>query len=195
MRDFSSYHFKEIQYEERIITVIHRHWFNILQQFLALGVLLVVLVAGFFISPSLEMFSENKDYYPLFLFAENTLFIFVVLYAAFIWIDYYFDVWVITDKRIVNIEQKGLFARQVSELKMERIQDVTTEVKGIIPTMLNYGDVYIQTAATTERFIFRMVPSPYAIKDLIMHLQEKVKNTETDELGEMIGREIHKNGN
>jgi len=192
MEDFSGYSFKEIKYQEDINKVIHRHWFDILQQFFVLGIFIIVLTGGFFISPVVASFFDNQDSQRLFLFVENTLLIFSVIYAAFIWIDYYFDVWVITNRRIVNIEQKGLFVRHVSELTIERVQDVTVEVKGFIPTMLNFGDVYVQTAAEKERFVFRMVPNPYGIKDLIMNLQKEVEREETNEMGEVIRKQVHK---
>lgn len=191
MKDFSKYHFKEIKNEETIILVVHRHWFDIFQQFIIPFAMAVILLGGFFILPNINSNLSDGTYDTLISFIKVTFAIFIWIYAFFIWIDYYFDVWVVTDKRIVNIEQKGLFARNVSELKLERIQDVTTEVHGFIPTMFNYGDVYIQTAAEKERFEFQKVPNPYAVKDTIMNLQKKVEVEESNELGEMIRKEIH----
>lgn len=101
-------------------------------------------------------------------FIETTALLFVWFYGFLIWIDYYLDVWIITDERIVNIEQKGLFLREASDLEFSKIQDVTVDVVGLIPTVLNYGDVFIQTAGEKERFKFRQVPDPYALKSLIM---------------------------
>ena len=115
------------------------------------------------------------------------------IFFFLLWIDYYFDVWIITNKRVVNVEQKGLFNREVSELELERIQDITTDVKGVIPTFLNYGDVYVQTAGKTERFDFADVPDPYGIKDIIMNLQKAKHLEENNELGEVIREEIHHN--
>jgi uncharacterized membrane protein YdbT with pleckstrin-like domain len=176
---------------EKIIKLIHRHWFNILEHFLLAFVVIIVLGGLFFSFPYL--FPEqlqDPDIYAFFLFIESTFAIFIWLYLFFIWIDYYFDIWIITDKRIVNIEQKGLFMRDVSELQYEKIQDVTTEVDGIIPTLLNYGDVSIQTAGKEEHFLFRQVPDPYGIKNQIMNLQKEKEKEETDELGEMIKEKV-----
>jgi uncharacterized membrane protein YdbT with pleckstrin-like domain len=192
MDKFKKYHFKEIRNDEDILKVIHRHWFDILQQFFIIILMIFVLVGGFLIVPNVYPdLSRSPDMYHFFLFLENTFALFLWIYVFFIWIDYYFDVWVITSKRIVNIEQKGLFMRHLSELKMERIQDVTVEVNGVIPTVLNYGDVFVQTAGETERFAFRKVPTPYAVKDLIMSLQKEQIAEETNELGEMIREKIH----
>jgi len=79
----------------------------------------------------------------------------------------------------------------VSELELEKIQDVTTDVRGVIPTFLNYGNLLIQTAGERERFIFRNVPDPYEIKDTIMKLQNELENREENEFGEMLREKIH----
>lgn len=178
---------------ETIIKVIHRHWFNIFQQFVIVAGMVGILILAFTQLPAVfPQEFKDKDVYAFALFLENTFALFIWLYLFFIWIDYYFDIWIITDKRIVNIEQKGLFIRAVSELKFEKIQDVTTEVKGIIPTILNYGDVYVQTAAEKERFIFRQIPDPYKIKNMIMNLQKEVEVEEEEHFGEVIKESIKK---
>jgi len=70
----------------------------------------------------------------------------------------------------VNIEQKGLFVRSMSEIFLFRIQDTTSEVKGFFPSMFNYGDVFVQSAGEQERFLFHKVPDPYGIKDRLMDM-------------------------
>ncbi len=165
-----SYHFRGQHEDEEVIRIIHRHWFNLLSHFLAV-ITFAFLIAGSFLTLPV-IFPETLDpnNYRAFSFMQNTLLLFVWIYAFLIWVDYYFDVWVVTTERIVNIEQKGLFVRHMSELNLAQVQDVTTEVKGILPTILNYGDVYIQTAAETERFVFRQVGDPYSIKDMVIKL-------------------------
>ncbi|MDX9913774.1 MAG: PH domain-containing protein, partial [Candidatus Moranbacteria bacterium] len=78
---------------------------------------------------------------------------------------------IITNERIVNIEQKALFIRTTSELKFDKIQDISINIVGLIPTVLNFGDVHVQTAGNTERFLFHKVPDPQKIKSLIMNMQ------------------------
>ena len=91
----------------------------------------------------------------------------------------------------MNIDQKGLFSRVVSELELEKIQDVTTDVRGMIPTFLNFGDLFVQTAAEQVRFRFHNVPDPYAVKDLIMNLQNKSEAREENKFSEMLRKKIH----
>ena len=192
MEIFNKARFKEISEKEEIIKIIHRHWFDIFSQFLIIFVAVVFLIAAFLLLPSLLPAFQERNSRNLVLFIESIMAVFVWFYGFFIWIDYYFDIWIITDQRIINIEQKGLFIRSMSEVKYTRIQDVTAEEKGVIPTMLDYGDVFIQTAGEKERFVFRHVPNPYELKDMIMGMQKEQIKEETNELGEMIREEIHK---
>lgn len=116
---------------------------------------------------------------PIFFFLENSFLLFLWVTLFLIWIDVSFDVWIITEERIVNIEQKGLFTRRVSELRFHTIQDVTSEVNGVLPSILNYGDVLVQTAGENPRFIFRNIPNPIEVKDRIMQLAEHVFHNES----------------
>lgn len=88
------------------------------------------------------------------------------------WLDYYLDIWLVTNQRIVSVEQAGLFARTISEQKLYRIQDVSANVQGIIPTLFDYGNVTIQTAGKNEFFIFKEVPRPHQVARNIAKLAE-----------------------
>ncbi len=195
MHNFRDYHFSGQKNNEEVLLVVRRHWFDILKQFIAIFAMSALLVGSFIvfplIFPSISMRGGGQSR-TLFVFAENIFAMLIWITFFLIWIDYYFDVWIITNLRVVNVEQKGLFSRNVSELELERIQDVTTEVYGMIPTFLNYGDVFVQTAGERERFQFRQVPDPYYIKDMIMKLQDKQEKAEANELGEIIKKKINR---
>ncbi|MFZ2187254.1 MAG: PH domain-containing protein [Candidatus Moraniibacteriota bacterium] len=169
---FHRYHFSGQREGEEVVRVIHRHWFNIFAHFLLILLFSLLLVGSLVTLPALFPDMLRAVDARFFIFMENTFFIFLWLFSFLIWIDYYFDVWIITSQRIVNIEQKGLFNRHISELNFSNIQDVTTTVEGIIPTVLNFGEVLVQTAGEKERFVFHMVPDPYKIKDAIMKISE-----------------------
>jgi hypothetical protein len=188
---FTHYHFDGQKEKEEILKVLHRHWFNLLCQFVIIFFMLGLFLASFWL-PSFLVDSLSISLDANFVsFIQNLFFIFTWLLFFVIWIDYYFDVWIVTNERIVNIEQKGLFTRVVSELELEKIQDVTTDVRGVIPTFLNYGDLLVQTAAEMERFRFRKIPDPYAAKDLIMKLQNDLESKEENQFGEMLREKIH----
>jgi hypothetical protein len=98
------------------------------------------------------------------------LFILGLLLYGFV--DYYLDVYIITDERIVDIKQTGFFRREISELHLREVQDVSARVKGFFPTFFHYGDIFIQTAGERENFIFYSVPHPYRVSKKIADLHE-----------------------
>jgi len=183
---FSRYHFQGQRENEEVLRIIHRHWFNIFLQYVGIGCTTLLLIVIFSVLP--QSASLSSDILPpaFLAFLLNTFLLFIWLYAFLVWVDYYFDVWIITSQRIVNIEQKGLFNREVSELQFSRIQDVTSVVDGFIPTILNFGDVYVQTAAEEERFVFRQIPDPYTIKDMVMRLSRSSTPEEARKINEKI---------
>jgi uncharacterized membrane protein YdbT with pleckstrin-like domain len=107
------------------------------------------------------------------------LFAWLILYQQFL--DYYLDLWIVTTKRILSIEQNGLFSRKVSELRLYRIQDVTATVSGVLHTLFDFGDVEIQTAGEKVHFTFEQVPHPNQIAKAILEYSETDRREHIDE--------------
>lgn len=158
---------------ERIILLLRRHPF-VFAVILAYFVLLVLLPIGVRLLLSNELLAAlaGTVWEPLGLLALTAYYLFLWLFLMFAWIDYYLDLWIVTDERIVNIEQSGLFDRVISEQRLIRVQDVTSEVKGLFPTFLNYGNVHVQTAGSRERFVFEQVPEPDLVKKVVLQAHE-----------------------
>lgn len=84
------------------------------------------------------------------------------------WTDYYLDVWVITNKRIFDIDQKGFFNREISACRIEQLQDVSITVDGIMATFFKYGTVHIHTAGESHDFVIRDAADPMGVKNIIL---------------------------
>ncbi len=153
--------------EEKLVIFLRRHWINLFLQIWPLLFFLILIGGVYFF---LFNFGSLGDGEILLSFGAAVVSLFLWAFLFFIFIDYYLDVWVITNERIINIEQKGLFKREVSELRLEKVQDLTTEIGGIISTLFDFGDLYVQTAGKRERFLFKSIPHPERIKDVILVL-------------------------
>jgi len=97
------------------------------------------------------------------------LFILLVFLTALL--DFYFDLLIVTDRRLVDIDQEQLFYRRISELSLEEIEDVTSEITGFLPTFLNYGTVIIETAGARNDFIIQNLKNPREITVIILDLK------------------------
>lgn len=120
----------------------------------------------------------------LVILGGSAFFLYAWLFLFQSFIDYYLDIWVVTNHRILSIEQSGLFSRTVSELRLYRVQDVTSSVKGVIPTLFNYGDVEIETASNEDHFVFEQISNPTHVAKTIMEYVELDRKNNMDEIVE-----------
>lgn len=61
------------------------------------------------------------------------------------WVYWYFSVFIVTDKRFVQMTQKGFFKRSFSDIGLKHIQSVNYQVVGLQETLLAFGTMVIQT--------------------------------------------------
>ena len=162
---------------EKIFLLLRRHWFTYLA-FMVIGLIMSIPLVILFI----YLIVYQQNFLPVILnisilvtSAYSLLIIGLLLYG---FIDYYLDVYIVTNERIVNIEQNGFFKRKISELHLHQIQDVNAEVKGTFATLMHFGDIHIQTAGELDNFTFKAVPNPYRISKIIVDLQETILEAE-----------------
>ncbi len=63
------------------------------------------------------------------------------------YIGWYFTYVMVTNIRIMQVKQGGLFNRELMGIDLEKIQSINYEVKGIEQTVLKFGTIVIQTIA------------------------------------------------
>jgi uncharacterized membrane protein YdbT with pleckstrin-like domain len=66
------------------------------------------------------------------------------------WLGWFYSVFILTDSRLVDIQQKGLFNRRVNELGLDKVQSINYETKGIQAAIFKFGDINIQTFGGVE---------------------------------------------
>lgn len=167
---------------EKIELFLRRHWLVLFFIYLGFGILILLGLAGFYLIRQGQFFSLTEN-------MLNLIFFLLSLYLLFVWYflfraltDFYLDTWIVTDHRILEIHQLDLFKRDISELRLSKIQDVSVKVKGFFPTFFNYGSVVVQTAGVIPEFIFEQIPNPGQVKDKILQLYDQfIKNHPNDE--------------
>ena len=166
---------------ENILAVYHRHWLILFWNLFIIGIVGIFMVIMIFI---LKKYVPAMSSYPFNRILNWLIIVFLqgVWVTAFIKItDYWLDTWILTNERIIDIVQKGLFRREIAEFKLNKIQDVAFDIKGIIPTLFRFGDVRIQTAGFERNFTFLTVPHPQEIKNTILKAYDEYIETEKAE--------------
>ena len=169
-------HIPNRQKGENLVLFLRRHWIVIIGHWL-FYVFLALIPLGFyfFIDYQFPTLLTGQVTYAFLLLLASLFYLFILLFFYHAFVDYHLDVWIVTNKRIINIEQKGLFNRIVAEHELEKVQDVTGKQKGVFPTFLSYGDVLVQTAGEVPMFIFKQVDNPFEVAKTINHLLKALK--------------------
>lgn len=153
---------------EKIELVIRRHWYVMAGPTFFLIVLLIAPSVFFTVAPSFfPEFFNNTDAKPIIYFLLSLYVMLIILFLFILWSDYYLDSWILTDKRLIDIQQLGLFNRRISEMHLSNIQNVSLEIKGLIQTLLKFGDIRVETAAEGS-FVINDAPDLYHAKELIL---------------------------
>lgn len=160
---------------EKIIVRLHKHPIVFFTR-VSLFVLLLLVPAGMVLFNEEISQAVAGEYTSLITeLLAGILALYLFLFIFYTFFNYILDEWALTEAHIINIEQDALFDRKVAKQELEKIQDVQAEVRGILPTLFNYGNVYIQSAGTMERIVFYNTPNPHALVDLILRLVENLK--------------------
>jgi uncharacterized membrane protein YdbT with pleckstrin-like domain len=163
---------------EKLILFLRRHWIILVSRwFIFAGLALIPLGFYAFILYNYSWILEDNFFYPLLLLLASSYYLFIMLFFFNAFIDYYLDVWIVTDQRIINIEQRGMFNREIAEHDLDKIQDVSGVQKGFFQTLFSYGDVHVQTAGEIQRFIFRQVDNPF---DVVRKINKLIQSHEKE---------------
>lgn len=141
-----------------------------------IGIDVVIFTAAYYsLSSNGNASPENFAIYNWIIAIGGIFGLSVVIFIAVAWLDFYFDIDIVTNRRVVDVNQNGLFSREISELSLEDVEDVSVHYQGILPTLFNYGDILIQTAGTQSNFMFHNIRSPRDVASIIVDLSEQAK--------------------
>lgn len=157
---------------ERIVFVEHKHWFVLFKEtfWLDMVILLPVFVPIIYVIGLSNVSPIPGNTATLFIAFWELWFLAIWIIFFIIWTDWYLDVVVLTNKQLMHIEQKGFFSREISTLSIDKIQDITTEISGIVPTLLSYGEIRVQSAGKEREFVARGIARPNNVRRRILEI-------------------------
>ncbi len=168
---------------EKVIRIIHRDVFIALKRvglfvlLLALPVIVLLMINQVF--PAVD---ESGMITIIILLSLSVYLLFIWLLFFFSIIDYILDIWIITDKRIIDVQQNGFFSRVISEQMVVKIQDITSDTHGFWPTVWKYGNLTVQTAAEQNKFYFEEISDPEEVRDLLIRLAASAATQPSSEI-------------
>jgi hypothetical protein len=148
---------------EQIILFVRRHF---AVNFLWITISVITAALPLFIFTFLTL---NGIFLPLsFILILTTFYYLIVIgYAFYNFIEWFYNIGIITQKRIIDIDFIRLSYIDVAITQLPEIEDVVHKQKGFFASFFDYGDVIAHTVAGQEDFIFEKIPRPALVTDLL----------------------------
>jgi PH (Pleckstrin Homology) domain-containing protein len=152
---------------EELILKVHRHWLFIVIRIIGLAVFMAAPVAVALLLTRFRIISVSVSNSAAFisLWALWALIGWTMFWQF--WTTYYMDIWVVTNRRIIDIDYHRLFDRNIAILRLDRVEDISTRVQGLLGTLFKYGSVVVQTAGTEKEFVIDQISNPERLQAVI----------------------------
>lgn len=103
-------------------------------------------------------------------------FIVGVLVFFYYWIKWHFSVYIVTDQRIIQELQKGMFGKQVVQVDLSKIQNVNYDIPGFQATIFKFGTIVVQTFVGD--LVIDKVHKPADIQQKLTHILNELENSD-----------------
>jgi membrane protein YdbS with pleckstrin-like domain len=160
---------------EPVVHFARSHWVVFGSWALVLAIMaLTPLVVGLALGGSVDWSTLSLELRTFLTLAVSAYYLFTLAVFLATWIDFYLDAAIITEKRLVDVRQNGLFNHRVSEQSLLRVQDVSVRVRGPLQTFFQFGTVYVETAGEAPNFTMHNLPHPHQVANLILELHNRM---------------------
>ena len=164
---------------EEVLATARKHWFVIVAELLvvAIAAIIPLLLSAGLVS-MLDIITNSTVEIALngrlISFGVAAWLLLALMSGFTIWTHYYLDLWLITDRRIISVDQIHFFNRNVSIFRLERLQDIQYHINGLLPTFLNFGTISAQTAGHHDHnFRATSMPDPRGLQATIQSAMDK----------------------
>lgn len=162
----------ELEPGEHVVKQVRKHWFLFVGELLPYALFALfplALPTIFSFAPPFAPYAARIDFTTPLMRAAYGMWLLISWTGAWgTFTRYFLNAWVLTSQRVVTIKQRRFFSREVSSLLLSRVQDVTTDVSGVLPSLLGIGTIKVQSAGAEIEFTMRGIPRPEQMRDLII---------------------------
>lgn len=154
---------------EQVLLFLRQHPITQLPWIIISGLLIFMPII---LIPIINSIIDNTFFIPLRFGIVMLLFWYLATFAyAFVsFIMWYYNINIVTNQRVVDIDFVYLLVQEVTATRIEQIEDVTYKRAGSFATLFDYGNVFVQTAGTEVNIEFLSVPKPRQIGKIIIDL-------------------------
>lgn len=152
---------------EEVLLTLRKHPVTNLKWFLIFIFLLIVPI------PIKAVLSEEiLNFVPINFQLIIITFWYLFTFGYFLtsYLVWFYSVYIVTNRRIVDIDFNDFLSKKFSEAPIRNIEDITHHYIGVVQPIFNYATIQIQTAAESKEIEFELIPDPANVQDFISDL-------------------------
>lgn len=150
---------------ERLISIARKHWFLIVPKLAEAAIIISLLIIF------ANKLGDKEESFAV----AAILIVCFVIYFIYAWILLRIDYYIITSERIIKIKQQGVWNRELNEILISDISNITLSEKGIAAALLKFGSIKI-ILENTALFNMANISDPVRVYQGLIKLKE-IKKT------------------
>lgn len=142
--------------DETVLLFLRRHIITNVP-WIFITIILLLLPFLFIVFPIVDTSSLPQS---LILIILLLYYLLVGVYAFVNFLSWFFNITLVSQRRIFDLDFSSLVYHDVTETKLNLVEDVRYTQSGFIRSFFNFGDLFVQTAAEKENIEGLAVPNP-----------------------------------
>jgi len=166
--------------DEKVFVIVKKHFVGYIPTIgliFFIAILFALIIRVIFSAAGGSLGLGGVGAMPYLITVAVAFFLVIALFVISTWIVHYYNFFIVTDRRLVEIIQKGLFNREINELTFDQVQDVGFKVCGVLNTFFDAGDIEIQTAGSSRNFLIKTIPRPNISAEILLDLIDQCKGS------------------
>lgn len=100
------------------------------------------------------------------------------------WLNFELDIFIVTNNRIIWVEQVSFLNRTVSEANLWQVQEVNSQTKWVLANILDYWTIIIQTAWNATNFEMTFAPNAIQNSRRILNIVDSYRDAHSARIPE-----------
>lgn len=141
---------------EHLLMTLHRHWVIFLLHCTYILILIIISIFVLIYREDIIIITGEAVFWGI-------MSVFWIVFLTFILIDWLsneLDLLIISNTRIISIDQVSALYRKVSECPLDRVQEVNAQTSWVLETIFGFWSIHIKTASETSNMLIRYTPDP-----------------------------------
>lgn len=156
----------DLQHESEVVLLVLRQHPIVNITWVAIVILLALAPLLFLpLVPILSLFPFRYHF-----IAGIAWYVMVLGYALENFFLWFFNIYIITDERVIDVDFYNLLFKRISEAKIDKIEDMTASNSGFLQSIVDFGSLNIQTAGEVPEIEFEKIPHPTKVQKLLSEL-------------------------